>query len=605
MRLPRPVALATAALAATAAITAGVTPAGAEPVAPPSLDGDTTIEVEDFTSSTDSTPGNTPGAYRNDTDTDIVAGANGHHVGWTAPGETLAYDLTVVRPGSYRGVVSVQTSRGQDLTIDLLVDGVTVPVTVPGSETSEWVEVPFTLPDLTAGPHALTLRFNAGGIKADRLDLAWSPARHPVAADGTTRIEAEDFASGVDTTPGNTPGAYRNDGDVDVAVGATGHHVGWTAAGESVTYELQVVEGGSYQASLSVQTSTGRDRAMAVLVDGVEAGTVTVPGATTSGWNSVSLPLDLSAGDHALTVRFDAGGVKLDYLGLAPAVPFTPAYPGQPEPGDVVWGANYPARDDTLEDRYEDDAGQALELNRNFFQWSQMNGKLLNQVDADIAAGRIPWVSVKGNPGGAVDWTGIGDGTYDDDLDTMLLALDARDSPVILTIHHEPEGGGGINAPDDPAGPAAHVRMNAHVRARMDALGVDNVALAPILMAYTWSDSSNRDPDEWWDDGIYDFLGVDIYVTGSTGGLAGSPLISEIRLWAAGNGVDIGIGEWGMHSGAEHIRPWYEYAVNSAYDGQGARIVIQTVFDNPVGENGPWTLDQAQLAEFVEILNEQ
>ncbi|MFV0257838.1 MAG: carbohydrate-binding protein [Acidimicrobiales bacterium] len=579
----------------------------AEPTTPLGLDGDTTIEIEDFTSSTDSTPGNGPGDYRTDTDTDIVAGATGHYVGWTSPGETLTYDLTVARPGTYRGVMSVQTALGQDLTIDLTVDGVTVPVTVPGAQTEDWVEVPVTLPDLDAGSHTLTLRFNGGGIKADYLDLAWSPLPHPVAATGTTRVEAEDFASGVDTTSGNTPGAYRNDTDVDVAAGATGYYVGWTSSGESVSYDLQVAEGGDHTASLAMQTSVGRDRALAVLVDGVEAGTVTVPGAPTNGWTTVSLPLTLPAGDHSLTVRFDASGVKLDYLDLAGVVAFTPAYPGRPAAGDVAWGANYGGdAGSTVEGRYEDAAGQPLEVNRTFYQWKQMNGALLRQVDADVAAGRIPWVSVKGNPGGQVDWTGIGDGAYDADLDAMLLALDAHDAPIILTVHHEPEGGGvSGNTPDDPAGPAAHVRMNTHVRERMDAVGIENVALAPILMAYTWDDRSGRDPDAWWVDGVYDFLGVDAYSFTDGQGLAGDALVGEVRQWAAQKGVDIGIGEWGMRGDGHDVRAWYDDAVGSADDGRGARIVIQTVFDNPGGEHGPWTLDEAQLAEFIEILDEQ
>jgi len=74
----------------------------------------------------------------------------------------------------------------------------------------------------------------------------------------------------------------------------------------------------------------------------------------------------------------------------------------------------------------------------------------------------------------------------------------AENGPVWLTIHHEPEGGGGVNEPDDPAGPAGHVAMNAQIRARMTALGVNNVAPLPILMTWTWDPASGRDPEHWW-----------------------------------------------------------------------------------------------------------
>ncbi len=43
--------------------------------------------------------------------------------------------------------------------------------------------------------------------------------------------------------------------------------------------------------------------------------------------------------------------------------------------------------------------------------------------------------------------------------------------------------------------------MNRHVRERMTALGVRNVALALILMSYTWNPASGRVPEEWWPTG--------------------------------------------------------------------------------------------------------
>ena len=89
--------------------------------------------------------------------------------------------------------------------------------------------------------------------------------------------------------------------------------------------------------------------------------------------------------------------------------------------------------------------------------------------------------------------------------------LDSLGGPVWLTVHHEPEGGGGVNAPDDPAGPAGHRGMNRRVRQRMEATGTQNIALAPILMEWTWDDRSGRNPDQWWEPGVYDIVGIDAY----------------------------------------------------------------------------------------------
>ncbi|MCA9601641.1 MAG: hypothetical protein KC417_06445, partial [Myxococcales bacterium] len=73
-----------------------------------------------------------------------------------------------------------------------------------------------------------------------------------------------------------------------------------------------------------------------------------------------------------------------------------------------------------------------------------------------------------------------------------------------LTIHHEPEGGNGTPNPDDPAGPAGHLAMNKRVRQRMTALKTHNISLAVILMSWTWDSRSGRDPNQWYEDGVYD-----------------------------------------------------------------------------------------------------
>jgi hypothetical protein len=223
-------------------------------------------------------------------------------------------------------------------------------------------------------------------------------------------------------------------------------------------------------------------------------------------------------------------------------------------------------------------------------------------VNEDLANARLPWVSVK-----TPSWAEMAAGEHDAEIDEMLVALDAAAGPVWLTIHHEPEGGGGVNSPDDPAGPAGHVAMNRQVRSRMTALGVDNVALAPILMSWTWATGSGRNPDEWWEDGLYDFLGVDQYCD------AEATLLDDnwetVRRWAYDKGVTVAVGEWGMRGSDEaagqRVRDWYESAANS-YDDVGlARVIGLSAFDSGLNSpTGSWELTGSQLEVFHELLGD-
>ncbi|MGB9357570.1 MAG: hypothetical protein WCC01_03340, partial [Acidimicrobiia bacterium] len=250
--------------------------------------------------------------------------------------------------------------------------------------------------------------------------------------------------------------------------------------------------------------------------------------------------------------------------------------------------------------RHEVPSGATLEMHRTFFQWSHRTGYMINTAADDIAAGRHPWVSIK-----TPSWAEMAAGRHNNEIDEMLRALDRLPGPVWLTLHHEPEGGGGVNHPDDPAGPAGHVAMNRQVRERMTALGVDNVALASILMGWTWDSRSGRNPNDWWAPGIYDFIGVDHYVTKEST-LANS-LWYDIREWAQDHGVDVAVGEWGMRgtdaAAGRRVHEWHDEAVNSHRDGRGARVVGLAAFDSPnTWYQGVWLLRGGQLEAFHDIM---
>jgi len=280
---------------------------------------------------------------------------------------------------------------------------------------------------------------------------------------------------------------------------------------------------------------------------------------------------------------------------------FVPAYPGQPAAGKVLWGAAVSGNGDPVT-RHETPSGHPLTVHRTFFQWSQRTSGMINTAKDDITHHRVPWVSIK-----PPSWAEMGQGLHDAEIDQMLKALDAVPGPVWLTVHHEPEGGGGVNSPDDPAGPQGHVAMNERVRARIKALGVDNVALSIILMSYTWDPVSKRDPNQWWKAGGYDFLGVDHYRDQEATLL--TPTWSKVRSWAAQKGVDVAVGEWGMRgtdtAAGQRQSQWYDAAAGSASDGAGARVVGLAAFDSALNSpTGSWELKGEQLTTFWKLLGD-
>jgi hypothetical protein len=294
------------------------------------------------------------------------------------------------------------------------------------------------------------------------------------------------------------------------------------------------------------------------------------------------------------------GGPGVAPLGPVPAAGF----PGDVPPGVVRWGAAIGGNGDPA--RHEVPAGHALGLRRTFFRWDQRTGSMVRHAAADLAAGRLPWVSVK-----PPSWAAMAGGAHDAEIDQMLRGLDGLGGPVWLTVHHEPEGGGGVNAADDPGGPAAWRGMQLRVRQRMQALGTRNLALAPILMSWTFDPRSGRDPNQWHVPGVFDFAGVDHYVDDPA-----LPSMIERRDWLGArafygrHGLAVAVGEWGNRgtdaTAAEEMSAFHRHAVQSAWDGRGARVIGLSYFDSDLhSPTGAWTLAGAPLERFRALLHAQ
>jgi hypothetical protein len=165
---------------------------------------------------------------------------------------------------------------------------------------------------------SVSVTINAGAISTPYGGTPW-------AIPGT--IEAENYDIGgegvayQDTTPGNTGGTYRND-DVDIrgcSDTGGGNQVGWTDAGESLNYTVNVTTGGSY--ILTERLAAGvAGGALHIEFDGANlTGSISVP--NTGGWDtwqSFTQTVSLTAGQHMMRVAIENGGMDMNWFSFAP-----------------------------------------------------------------------------------------------------------------------------------------------------------------------------------------------------------------------------------------------------------------------------------------------
>jgi len=131
------------------------------------------------------------------------------------------------------------------------------------------------------------------------------------------RVEAEDYkcceGTGYhDSDATNNGGQYRNDGvDIEVCTDTGGgYNVGWTVAGEWLSYSINVTQAGSYNIGIRV-ASNGAGGTFHLEIDGVNvSGTMTIP--NTGGWQIWQTlnvnNINLATGNKTLKIVMDANG---------------------------------------------------------------------------------------------------------------------------------------------------------------------------------------------------------------------------------------------------------------------------------------------------------
>jgi len=133
-------------------------------------------------------------------------------------------------------------------------------------------------------------------------------------------IEAEnyDYKDYADSDAGNTGGVYRTD-SVDITEANTGYAVGWTEAGEYLTYSIdaEVTDTFSLGFVYASDIAQGSSSEIKLTIDGIAlAENVMLPSTQSlDNFDTVTITnIILAEGEHKIQINFVSGGATIDYL---------------------------------------------------------------------------------------------------------------------------------------------------------------------------------------------------------------------------------------------------------------------------------------------------
>ncbi len=239
-----------------------------------------------------------------------------------------------------------------------------------------------------------------------------------------------------------------------------------------------------------------------------------------------------------------------------------------------------------------------LALRRTYFQSSQVSSAV-KTAKADLAAGRIPWLSFK-EP---YSWSDMVAGKGDAWAADLAQQLSQLNGPVWLAIHHEPEKDGDIKE---------WTMMQAHLAPIIRSIA-PNVAYSIILTG--WQDVFGSDPsyklaNEWPGDGLIDIVAFDAYnLYGQVKDGKTLTKFTEMKeyytplaAFAKQHHVAWAIGESGYQNAASAKDPsWLTRAMSDLESMGGAGYAY---FDSGLNSPyGSWTIDTpAEYAAFQAAL---
>jgi hypothetical protein len=244
----------------------------------------------------------------------------------------------------------------------------------------------------------------------------------------------------------------------------------------------------------------------------------------------------------------------------------------------------------------ESSFGQVYGVRRTYFQSSQVSSAV-KTVKADLAAGRIPWISFKLPYG----WKDMVAGKGDSWVKDIVTQLDAVNGPVWLAFHHEPE--------KDEADITQWTKMQERIGPMVRKS--DNVAFSVVLTGYHQLYGVNEFRlDNIWPKTTVDLAGFDIYEsygTISAGKLKLTPpalkanYFDTISAWAAKKGMKWGLAETGLSDRAATDYPsWMQQTYQ---DLKATDAVAMAYFNTSLNTTSTWELStSAKKADFKAAL---
>lgn len=245
---------------------------------------------------------------------------------------------------------------------------------------------------------------------------------------------------------------------------------------------------------------------------------------------------------------------------------------------------------------WEAQLGRSLGVRRTF--WGPGNvSSAVATAKADIAKGRIPWISFKL----PYSWQDMAAGRGDAWVRDLATRLAALNGPVWVAFHHEPEGDGDITA---------WKSMQEHL-APIVRSTAPNVAYTVILTGYQQISGDPRySLANIWPDTKVDIAGFDPYNWYGTLKSDGSvntqrvdmkkAYFDPISTWAAAKGMAWGVAETGLTDPAQAVDPTW---IPRTFQGLAAdHGIAMSYFNTPLNSASTWTWvigDAAKKAAFA------
>jgi hypothetical protein len=288
---------------------------------------------------------------------------------------------------------------------------------------------------------------------------------------------------------------------------------------------------------------------------------------------------------------------------------------GDPGPGNIYYGeSNLPGPGGVSGTGREAFYGRRCGVSRTYWNWSTANNAV-SQAAGDIAQGRLPWMSFKltNSPDTSQNQTWAQFAASPNPwFQAMIDDLGAIGAgPIVVTLHHEPNGDGQTAANHKAMYQTAHAITDNYPQ----------ILLVPCLSAGYYQISQPAGPhyviSDWFDPNYNDGFGLDMYNPWSVGDPE-SEWRSIDQAFRQGGmaqctaldpNTPIMIGEFGVHTypatvgrAAQWMQDAYDYCRN-------AGVTVMSYFDSGVGAvGGPWILDQSSTGSLEgtpERLNKQ